>query len=122
MEIEGGENLEIILSGAISGFIGVLGTYLIIKKVARDTIFHLIEEYFDLEKLGKDEKFAKFVFGVGGFLGKGLRSGVGMDKSIKPKDLVTQMIFEWWQDRRNTDKPTREVQQSIEKRSDLFKV
>ncbi len=99
--------MELILGGVISGVIGALGSYVIIRKVAKSTINSLIDEYFDLEKLGKDEVFAKFIFGVGGLLAKGAKAGFGMDKKMKPQDIVQNMLIEWWQDRRKKNQEPR---------------
>lgn len=93
-------NLEIILSGAISGIIGIIGTYLILKKVSNDIIYDLKEEIFDLNELQNNEDFQKFVYSIGGLIGKGARKGIGMDRKLNPKDVVLNMAVDWWESRK----------------------
>lgn len=99
-------NIEIILSGAISGAIGSLATYVILRKVVKDTVFQLKDEVFDLKKLQNDEDLQKLVFSFGGLFGKGARTGIGMDRKLNPKDVLLNMAMDWWQDRRQGNTPT----------------
>lgn len=94
-------DLNIILSGVLSGLIGSIATYIILKKVVKEMVFELKDEVFDLEKLQNDEDFQKFVFSIGGLIGKGARMGIGMDRKLNPKDVAMNMLVEWWQDRRS---------------------
>lgn len=91
---------EIILSGAISGIIGAIATYLILRKIVADTVFNLKEELFDLKTLGNNEDFQKFVYSIGGLIGKGARTGIGMDRKLNPKDVFLNMAIDWWQGRK----------------------
>lgn len=95
-------NLEpnTILSGLLSGLIGALAMYLIAKKVSKTIVSQLIEEHFDLKTLQNDEELQKFIYSIGGLIGKGARKGVGMDRKLNPKDVVLNMAMDWWQDRR----------------------
>ena len=94
-------DLNVILSGCLSGLIGALAMYVIAKKVSKSLISELIEEHLDFKKLQNDEDLQKFIYAVGGLIGKGAGRGIGLDKKLNPKDVVLNMVMDWWQNRNN---------------------
>lgn len=114
-------NIEILLSGAISGIIGVLGTYVIVKKIKNDIIFDIQDQISDIPKLINDENFQKFLYMAGGMIGKGARSGIGMDKKMNMKDLALNLVGNWIQNTQQSHQTERNITPRGEK-IDPFKV
>ena len=92
-------DFNVLISGLLSGVIGALAMYVIAKKVSKNIISELIEEHFNLKTLQNDEELMKFVFMLGGLLGKGARGGIGMDKKLNVKQVGLNMLMDWGQQR-----------------------
>lgn len=86
-------DINILLSGAISGLIGVIGTFLILKNIKNSLFQEIKAEIFNFSELQKDEDFINFIYMIGGLIGKGAKTGIGMDKKMKPKDIIMQLIL-----------------------------